>query len=299
MSAPLLFAGDRGDGTTESRTVLSTACNALLPFLTLKDATAFSSTCVEARKTVADFPFDDLRPWIPGKVSAWRAVFPRARSVSLRFKADLKDSDFALLSNLRTLDLYGAELNATTASSSFRHLKSVTTLDVSHCPTLRGAAFVHFTRLTKLTMAWCRQPTITDAVFVHLKSCTDLDMTLCWQKAITDEGLRTLIGHGVLKKLAMGGLTQSYITDEGVAAVLDRNILEELDVSGCMQLTDAAFRSTLERKGALTLRVLDVSFCNRIAPETLDALRERGVTIVKRRSEREAGPRAPAPAEAD
>lgn len=276
----LLFAG--GDGP---RTVLSTAKNALLPFLTMVDATALRSTCSEARDAIRAFPFDELRSWVPGRVTAWRAVFPAARALSLRYKADLCDADFAACAALRRVELYGAELKGACVGPSFRHL-TATALDVSHVVTLRAAAFEHLGAVRVLKAAWCRQRELDDACLARLASVEELDITHCWNARFTDAGLRALAARGTLRKVALGGCTQAGLTDAGVAALLAAGTVEELDVSACRQLTDAAFAGELEAPTG-RLRALDVSFCTGVTVELIAALRERGVAVSRRRNERD------------
>lgn len=280
---PLDFCGGEG-----SHTVLSAGYGALLPFLTFRDATQLRGTCKEALETIAAFPFDELVSWLPGSIASWRACFPAARSVSLRYKGDLTDEDFKYIAGLRTVDLYGAEVKAVT-SVGYKALCSATTINVSHVASLRSSAFLSFGACETLRMAWCRQTALGDGAFAHLLSIRKLDMSLCWQESFTDEGLGNLARRGTLKCLLMGGCTQKTITDVGVARVLDAGIVE-LDVSGCRQLTDAAFASTLARAGEglpLALKILDVSFCPLISKHVREALTGYRVLIIKRISERE------------
>ena len=280
---PLDFCG--GDG---SHTVLSTGFGALLPFLSFRDATALRGTCKEARDTIAAFPFDELVSWLPGSIASWRACFPNARSVSLRYKGDLTDADLAHIAGLKTVDLYGAEVKLVT-TAGYKALTSATTIDVSHVASLKSTAFLSFGNVETLRMAWCRQATVGDGAFAHLRSIRNLDMSLCWQDSFTDAGLRNLARRGTLKCLKMGGCTQKTITDHGVSGILEAGIIE-LDVSGCRQLSDDAFVSTLARAGeglVLALKRLDVSFCPLISIHVREALSGYGVVVIKRISERE------------
>lgn len=274
----MLFAG--GD---DARTILSTVQFGLLPFLSMMEASQLRATCVEARDVVSAFPFDELTSYVPGKVTSWAKAFPKARSLSLRFKADLTDEDFVAVSNLHRIDLYGAELKGPPSAESFVHL-SASTLDVSHVVTLRAAAFEHLAHVKCLKLAWCRQTVLDDACLAQLASVVELDLTLCWGARFSDDGLIALAEFGNIRRVAIGGCTQEGITDAGVAALLDAGVVE-LDVSGCSQITDVAFSHACEDAGPL--RALDVSYCPRVSAATIEALRERGVTVTRRRSERE------------
>ena len=249
------------------------------------DASALRATCVECRDVISAFPFDELISYVPGKVSSWAKAFPNARSLSLRFKADLTDVDFVAVRALRRVDFYGAELKGKAAAESFGHL-SASTLDVSHVVTLRAAAFEHFAHVKSLKLAWCRQTVLDDACLAALESVVELDLTLCWGARFSDAGLSALAAFGNIRRVALGGCTQAGITDGGIAALLAAGVVD-LDISGCSQITDAAFAHACG--DSRQLRTLDVSYCPRVTAPTIEALRERGVTVVKRRSEREFG----------
>jgi len=198
------------------------------------------------------------------------------------------DADLAHVEGLLSVDLYGADVKLVSAAG-FRVLSEAKFVDVSHVSTLRPAAFPSFKKVENLRMAWCRQKTLSDAIFSNLHSIRELDMTLCWQESFTDDGLRLLMKHGTLKRLNIGGCSQKTTTDAGVSDVLDAGI-EVLDVSGCRQLSDAVFSSTINRflnGEKVALQRVDVSFCPLITSESILHLTDYGVAVEKRISERE------------
>ena len=286
----LEFAG--GDHHT---TILSTCFHALAPFLSWEAATQLRATCNEARAAISAHPFDSLpSAHLAGKgagtVRGWRACFPSARSVSLRFRPDITGEELAPLLGVERVDLYGAALAAPAPAAAFAPLRRALQLDVGHVVTLREGALAHLGELRVLRMAWCRQRCLTGGAFAFARSLRVLDMTLCWQEELGDAALAALAAHGVLRVLRMGGCSQASITDGGVAGVVEGAPLEELDISGCTQLSDACVAGALEGLAAgarARLRLLDVSFVPRFSGGAREALQRGGVVVVKRKSERE------------
>jgi hypothetical protein len=177
------FAGEGEFFTPES--VLSHCFGTLLPMFDTKEANTLRQLCREFKSTVADFPWEDEKTLIRGRVAAWRACFPKAR-----------------WANVRQLD--GGRMTPV-VDADFVHFAGLRRLDMRGCSSITDAAFVHLKGIHTLDMAWCKQASITDAAFVHLKGIHTLDMAACRQPAITDAAIAHLKG---IHSLSLYGCTQ-------------------------------------------------------------------------------------------
>jgi len=260
------FAGEGKFFTPDS--VLSHCFGALLPMFTTKEANTLRQLCREFKSTVADFPWEDEKTLIRGRVAAWRACFPKARWANVRQldggrRAPVVDADFVHFVGLRRLNMRGCRI---ITDAAFVHLKGIHTLDMSYCsqPTITEAAFAHLKGIHTLNMTACNQATITDAAFLHFKGIHTLNMTACNQATITDAAFVHLKG---IHTLEMANCLQLTITD---AAFIHLKGIHSLSFFSCTQLTSAVF-------SYLTgVKVLDLGRCPQLIPT--DAL--RGVELL-------------------
>ena len=65
------------------------------------------------------------------------------------------------------------------------HLRGIQLLNMSQCPQLTDAAFVHLRGIHTLYMWYSLQPAISDAAFVHLRGIHTLVIWGCDQATIT------------------------------------------------------------------------------------------------------------------
>ena len=239
-------------------TILSCCHGTLLGMFDTKTVLPLRSTCSDALKAIAAYPWEDtattilghlgpaLLPAGPGvQKGAWRGCFPHARAACISEmvyhpqkprRAPAIDEDFVHLKHLKALSMCGC-LRVTDAA--FVHLAGIHTLDMGGCnqAAITDCAFAHLVGIKSLNMSECKQPTITDAAFAHLAGIQSLDMGDCAQATITDAGFAHLVG---IKTLRMSACTQHTISD---AAFVHLKGIQKLSMWGCNQptITDAAF----------------------------------------------------------
>lgn len=228
-----------GDGTIR--------CS-VLDHLWQDEARSLRAASKACREAVAAHPWSDFdapnndylyhsfgirqRSMIRGRVSSWRACYPRARAANINFNDNVTDADFVHLRGLDTLSMSGCWQEGIT-DAAFAHLEGIHTLDMSYCKqsTITDAAFVHLRGIHELSIDSCDQDTITDAAFVHLRGIHTLYMESCTQETITDAAFVHLQG---IHALFMEECYQDTITD---AAIVNLRGIHTLNISRCQQIT--------------------------------------------------------------
>jgi hypothetical protein len=189
----------------------------------MSDALSFRLTCTQAKNAVAVVPFQH-QMHVYQNIASWRACYPRALSISLKGRKDIKDN-------------------------VFRHLEGIKWIDIRDCEHLTDDAFIHVNKsISKLDISACRQ--ITNASFVHFINLKHLTMKSCFQSQITDAGLRLLTN---IKYLDISGCNQRSISDT-IFVLMPK--LNELRIGCCDQFTDAAFQHLSG------LKLLDMGLCD-------------------------------------
>ena len=233
-------------------TILSCCQGTLLAMFSTPAVLPLRATCADALRATAAHPWTDFDTVIRGRLAAWRACFPCARSANVRKyaygggavrQAPVVDADFVHLEGLWELNI--CECTFIT-DAAFAHLQGVQRLSIWDCQPFAGqpyilsdAAFAHLRGIRVLNMSWCKQ--FTDAAFAHLQGIHALFMWNCNQPTITDAALAHLAG---IHTLILEDCTQSF-TAAGLAHL--RGIQR-------LSLADAA-PATVEAAQALGLPV--------------------------------------------
>jgi hypothetical protein len=222
--------------------------DALLGFFDTATVLPLRAVCREARAAVAGHAWEDRGTVIKGRIAAWRACFPRARSANVetvslydtaqekagKRKAPLVDADFVHFEGLR--ELHMARCTAVT-DAAFAYLRGIRSLDMSFCsqPAITNAAFAHLVGIQRLSIWGCDQLSLTDAAFVHLRGIQLLNMSWCDQ--LTDAAFVHLRG---IHTLFIWDCFQHAISD---AALAHLRGIHTLVMTGCNQatLTGAGF----------------------------------------------------------
>ena len=178
-SAEMRLAGGPGGEPT----IVSIVGVVLFPFISTEDAArGLRLTCRELKQAVTDFPWEDVRTVIKGKIALWRACFPRARGANVGQRGG----------NARWQNPNGRRTPVVDAD--FVHFVGLRALNMSWCTQVTDAAFEHLKGIQELNMSWCDQDTITDAAFEHLKGIQVLSMRNCSQNTITGAAFEHLKG---------------------------------------------------------------------------------------------------------
>ena len=229
-------------------TILSCCQGTLLSMFCTPAVLPLRATCTDAMRATAAHPWADFDTVIQGRIAAWRACFPCARSANVRMYAygggaarnapvvdadfvhleglwelnicsctGITDAAFAHLRGIRTLDMTLCRQGAIT-DAAFAHLAGVQRLSLWDCQPFAGqpfiltdAAFAHLRGIRVLNMSWCKQ--FTDAAFAHLRGIHALFMWNCNQRTLTDAALAHLAG---IHTLVMEDCTQDF-TAAGLA----------------------------------------------------------------------------------
>ena len=258
------FAG--GDGDYSVLSVLFGAHSigeGIFGFLNMIDSNKVRVQCRECQQAVKDFPWMDSKSQIKRSVKAWRAAFPVARAVNVKYRNDIVDADFVHIRGDARVRLHHVNMRRCkrVTDAAFIHLRGIHTLDMIcyNQVTITDAAFIHLRGIHTLFMNDCNQETITDAAFIHLRGIDTLFMGGCNQETITDAAFIYLRG---IQFLFMRDCNQATITD---AAFVHLRGIKMLFMSNCNQatITEAAF---VHLRG---IGLLDMTGCNQ--PTITDA----------------------------